>query len=232
MDKAVVRKKETEHIIALLDLLGASGIIEGDRSEDYLNLIYDIFDKAESTWPRGKNAPSVLHNVKCVTFSDNVAIALELSSLTDRDEAIRSFIKYLSVFQGAALKNHLYFRGGIAMGKLYMDSKTNFVWGKALVDAHLLEEKVAIYPRIVLSRQFEEFDLTSFSRVRQDVDGMYFVDYIPTIYNLYPEWIEHNKMNISNEYSKREQKSSQERILQKFGWLRHYIEEYEEDTSD
>ena len=54
---------------------------------------------------------------------------------------IDNFITYISVLQGAALKKDFLFRGGIALGQLYMDSSTNFVWGKALVEAHQLEEK-------------------------------------------------------------------------------------------
>ena len=224
-----INKHETEHIVAILDLLGASEIIASDKSEAVLNAISEIFDKAESTWPRLGNAPSVLHEIKCVTFSDNIAIALDISELEDREHVIRSFIKYISVFQGAALKNGFLFRGGIAIGRLYMDSQSNFVWGKALVDAHLLEEKVAIYPRVVLGTPFDgENDLSNIPRVQQDFDGIYFVDYLPAIQKLYPSWIEKNKALIKGQFAARKGKAGQERILQKYGWLQRYIAQCEQ----
>lgn len=225
-----ITKHETEHIVAILDLLGASETITSERSEAVLNAIFEIFNKAQSTWPFLGNAPAVLHEIKCVTFSDNIALALDLSGLSDHEDAVRSFIKYISVFQGAAFKNGFLFRGGIAMGSLYMDPKANFVWGKALVDAHILEEKTAIYPRVVLSYQFNKYDLSRIPRIRQDFDGLYFVDYVPTINKLYPSWIEKNKHLIKEQYITRKEKTAQERILQKYGWLQHYIEQCEENN--
>lgn len=223
-------RRETEHIVAILDLLGASEMIFGDSSEVVLNTIAYMFDKAGSTWPHLGNTPAVLGSIKAVTFSDNITFALELSSLQgkEKEEAIKAFIGYITVFQGVALKSKLYFRGGIALGRLYMNSKTNFVWGRALVEAHLLEEKSAIYPRVVLSRQFEQFDLSGFHTIRKDFDGMYFVDYVPHVMKQHPDWIEANKRLIEYQYTSRGAKAGQERVLQKYGWLRRYIQQCEE----
>lgn len=229
-NKIVQQKQETEHIVAILDLLGASEIIMSDRSEVVLNAISEIFDKAASRWIYLGNAPTILHDIKCVTFSDNIAFALDISVVSDKEYAIKSFIKYISIFQGTALKNALIFRGGISLGQLYIDVKSNFIWGKALIDAHILEEKVAIYPRVVLSHQFEEFDISNMSQVRQDSDGMYFVDYVSLINKLYPSWIEKNKASIKKQFAKCEGKIGQERILQKYSWLQHYIEQCEKES--
>lgn len=228
-DIEINMKYETEHIVAILDLLGASEMIVGEKSETVLNTVSEMFRKAASDWPRLGSAPIVLRDIKCVTFSDNIAFALDLSALPDKEDAIKGFIKYISVFQGAALKGGLLFRGGIALGPLYMDVKSNFVWGKALVDAHILEEKVAIYPRVVLSHQFNEFEPQSIPRVRQDVDGIYFVDYVSAIKKTHPDWIERNKILIEKQFAQREGTAGQERILQKYGWLQQYIERCEKD---
>lgn len=218
-------KNETRHIIAILDLLGASEMIMSDQSEDVMNAISDMFKDAEEKWPYVEHAPSILQGIKSVTFSDNIALALELPdelSTNDLNIAIESFITYISVFQGAAMKNGFLFRGGITVGPLYMDSSTNFVWGKALVVAHILEEKTAIYPRVVLSRQFEEFQVLKTARIKRDFDGMYFVDYFSKIKEKFPDWIEKNKRIIKEKYIKYEGK---EHILQKYSWLENYIEQ-------
>lgn len=111
-----------------------------------------------------------------------------------------------------------------------MNPNENFLWGKALVDAHYLEERVAIYPRVVLSRQFEKkkFDLFRFP-VRIDFDGIYFLDYMSaTIINLFPNWVESATGLIEQEYNKASPAEENkvwghERILQKYDWLKRYI---------
>lgn len=218
------QKHETRHIIAILDLLGASKMIMGNNSENVMNAIFDMFKSAETVWPYLKFLPIVLHNIKCVTFSDNIALALELPNSMSKDElrsVIKDFIAYISVLQGVSLKNGFLFRGGISIGQLYMDSSTNFVWGKALVEAHQLEEKTAIYPRIVLSQQLEQFELPDTTKVLKDFDGIYFVDYLSTIKKVYPEWIDKNKKIIQRKYVEH---AGEERVLQKYGWLQHYID--------
>ena len=218
-----IRKSETRHVIAILDLLGASEMIQGNGSGEVMNYIFDSFQSAEAEWPYVKNAPSTIKDIKFVTFSDNIAMALELpDQLTGKDmkTIVEDFIRYISVFQGALSKNGLFFRGGIAIGKLYMDPKTNFVWGEALVKAHVLEEKVAIYPRVVLSNQIAELNLSSSARVLKDFDGIHFVDYFSKIKEIYPEWIKEIKKIVTINLNKYREN---ERILQKYAWLEHYL---------
>lgn len=217
-------KHETRHIVAVLDLLGASEMIMDENSEAVMNVISNMFKAAESRWPRLEHAPVILHNIKCVSFSDNIALALELPEDLSKEEmnaSIESFIAYISVFQSGLLKKKFLFRGGIAIGQLYMNPNINFVWGKALVEAHLLEEKSAIYPRVVLSNQFLNLDLPSTTRIIKDFDGMYFVDYFSKVKEKFPKWIENSQKMIKDNYAKY---AGKERVLQKYAWLQHYIE--------
>lgn len=228
-NNVINQKHMTRHIIAILDLLGASEMIEGNDSEKVMNAIWCIFKNVESTWLYMKSVPIILHDIKCVTFSDNIALALEVSNSVSENElrsVIENFIAYISVFQGLALKSGFLFRGGISIGPLYMDSSTNFVWGKALVEAHQLEEKIAIYPRIVLSHQLEQYELLNTTKVLKDFDGIYFVDYLSTVKKVHPEWIDKNKTIIQQKYV---EYAGKERILQKYRWLQHYIDKIEKD---
>lgn len=235
MRHSLDRRQETEHIVAFLDLLGASEIIAGKnetrKSEDVLNNIAELFSYAELGFGQVEDAQSELRNLKCATFSDNIVFALDLSKMPKDKIAptVKDFLITITFFQSVALEYHLLFRGGISLGSLYMDSNENFLWGKALVDAHHLEERVAIYPRIVLSRQFEKkkFDLSQLP-VCMDFDGIYFLDYMPTTIKLHPDWVENATNLIEQEYSKaspaEENKEwGHERILQKYDWLKRYI---------
>ena len=223
-NSTINKKHETRHIVAILDLIGASEIINGERSETVMSIISHIFEQAYNTWPYLESAPDELHGIKRVAFSDNIALALELPEdmSVDRVKSVTEyFIKYISVFQAAALGYKLLFRGGISIGQLYMDSDTNFIWGKALVEAHILEEKTAVYPRVVLSQQLEQLELPDTTRIVKDFDGVYFVDYLSIVKIKSPKWIDEAKKIIQNAYVKY---AKQKHILQKYGWLQHYIE--------
>lgn len=78
-------RQETEHIVAFLDLLGASEIIAGKnenkKSEDVLNSIAELFSFAETGFGQVEDAQSSLRNLKCATFSDNIVFALDLSEI-------------------------------------------------------------------------------------------------------------------------------------------------------
>lgn len=228
-NNVINQRHETRHIIAILDLIGASELIIGEDSEKVMNAIWCIFKDAASTWLYRESVPRILHDIKCVTFSDNIAIALEVpNSVTENElrSTIEKFIAYISVFQGVALKSGFLFRGGISIGPLYMDSTTNFVWGKALVEAHQLEEKIAIYPRVVFGHQLEQFELSDTTKVLKDFDGTYFIDYASTVKKIHPEWIDKTKNMIQQKYVKY---AGKERIIQKYRWLQHYIDEIEKE---
>lgn len=47
-------------------------------------------------------------------------------------------------------------RGGITIGDFYIDDM--FVWGAALVKAYELEEKIAVYPRVILDEKNQKQD--------------------------------------------------------------------------
>ena len=59
-------KRETEHIIAFFDLLGAKEIISRDESETALNIITETFRRAGEYWPHFEKIPEVLH---CICHS-------------------------------------------------------------------------------------------------------------------------------------------------------------------
>ncbi len=215
---------ETRHVVAILDLLGASEQICSANSERTMSIMLHIFTSAKDYWHSFNSAPDISSNIKFVTFSDNIAMALKLpNNMDDKTmiDAIKNFIIYISVFQGVALFYKLLFRGGIAIGNLYINQRKNFIWGKALVDAHILEEKSALYPRVVLSHQLSQLEFPDDVRILKDFDGLFFVDYLTKVRQAFPEWIYNALTMIQTAYA---EYSDNERILQKYSWLKHHIE--------
>lgn len=215
-------KHEKRYIVAILDLLGASDRIEHGDSEGLLNVIIYTFEHTKKYWTQVEHAPLTLRDIECVTFSDNIAIALELPESLPGDEVmqrVNDFILYISVFQGAGLANCLWFRGGISIGKLYIDPKNNYIWGKALVKAHKLETE-AIYPRVILDSEVEKIIFPEETRIKVDKDNRYFVDYITTIRSLHSEWIDKNKEMIDRDKGSVDDK----KVLDKFQWFLQQID--------
>ena len=75
----------------------------------------------------------------------------------------------------AGLKLGLCVRGGLAIGKMY--HKGPVVTGAAMIEAHELESKVAVYPRVVMSPRLDEFIGTNTAATAIDSDGMRHLDY-------------------------------------------------------
>lgn len=102
---------------------------------------------------------------------------------TERSDYLMSFIKIFSVFNKYAMTKDVFFRGGIAQGKLYKKQPHQF-YGKSVIDAYLLESEIAKKPAIYMDAKtgpflYENFNkkgtLAEKSIVRQDTEGRYFI---------------------------------------------------------
>ena len=95
----VNRKHETKHIVAILDMLGASEMIKSGRSEDIMNFISNTYIDAEKNWPFTENAPKEVRKLKSITFSDNIVFALEIENMQEAEvrEAVKALTIYVSV---------------------------------------------------------------------------------------------------------------------------------------
>ena len=135
---------------------------------------------------------------------------------------IMEFISFISIFLGTALEKELLFRGGVTIGKLYVDER--MIWGKALVDAHDLERKVAIFPRVVISKELYNWmraEGMKWDGLKQDFDGVWFIDILSNTGNGKDYLI--RKMKKLVEQGKRDNVYN-ESVLQKYEWLEQYVQ--------
>jgi hypothetical protein len=112
-------------------------------------------------------------------FSDSIVV----SYLLDERGAVFDMLYDIYLLQLELIRRGVLVRGAITAGKLFHDSEV--VFGPALVDAAELE-KLATYPRVILDRDiiargsfdmYGEPDDTIYQLVKQDLDGMFFIDY-------------------------------------------------------
>lgn len=218
--------EEKWHIIAFLDLLGASKIMESDRSQEVLVKIKEVFEFtrmiAEVEYREN------ISDIEVTVFSDNITFARKIpqnpEEMNDEDcMKIVQFIIFISRFLGMSIEKGLLFRGGITVGSLYVDKK--MIWGKALVNAHELEEKIAIFPRIVVSKDvIRLLCRVKWNTLKRDFDGVWFVDFFDQIFRRKGELIE--KIKSMAEEEKRNN-AKNESILQKYEWLERYVQTVE-----
>ena len=167
--KTLTPLKSSNYIVAYLDILGATEYMKAD-SEKFLNNLNAIYE----------NAFMDVHFTNLVTkkdifikiFSDNILIAIKTNQKdNNRIEKIEKILNIVGNIYCDALNFGYLIRGGVTEGKFFKNS--SFVFGKALVEAVRLEEKNAIYPRVII--QDSLVSLIS-DYVLQDKDGRYFLN--------------------------------------------------------
>ena len=168
-------------VFAFIDLLGAKKLIDSDNG-NFLNQLGKIY---ESTLRIYKLACSlrVRPRMNVKIFSDNIVFECEIPPEEDGFIEYREVAFIASIFQEELLRNNILRRGGVTIGDAYLDDV--LVFGRALSEAYLLESKIAVYPRIILSPKLVEIVLPKVEGSNclehicvQDEDGVYYIDYL------------------------------------------------------
>lgn len=216
---------EKEYVTCYLDVLGTKQIINSKKAEEFFDMIYEAYSFAIEM----ESKLHIFGNLVFKVFSDNILIAHELDDDGDWYAAYDSVVKFLKHFLLRFLYQGVLFRGGITIGMLAINDV--MVWGSGLVDVVNLEEKVAIYPRIVISNELAElmnssqFDnRKSFDEVfscLKDNDGSLFIDYIN--YDEMPT--AEQSLRFSHEIMhEKELTETNQAVLQKIRWHLNYLE--------
>lgn len=114
------------------------------------------------------------------SYSDHISISVPYE--TNRFNLIANIgnlISHASWLHHLALDYGFLMRGGITIGSL--THQGNIIIGKALNKAVVLEENVAIYPRVIIEKEIADFlmqDEKTALFVDMDQDGLYFINYL------------------------------------------------------
>lgn len=79
--------------------------------------------------------------LKMAQFSDSIVVISQKSSIEDLNRLTKASV----VLMQTAMETGFALRGSIAAGKMVFDDVNQLFFGKALVDAYLLEEELAFY---------------------------------------------------------------------------------------
>ncbi len=166
-------------IVAFIDILGATNAIQNNAQES-LNIVHDAYTESIKVFKKLFKGKRIKPMIKI--FSDNIVIAANREGESGHG-AFLAVCMMSAIIHLECLKRKLLTRGAISSGSFFCDD--TMVWGTGLVCSYLLENKTAIYPRIIIDPKLigdlnialEGEKYHSNKWLKQDEDGLYFVHY-------------------------------------------------------
>jgi len=154
-------------LVAFIDILGFKEMVNRstDNHQDYSLLLEtlmrfhdlekpeawttDLIEVEEDAQMKGLDGFPISKKTRCTSLSDSIVVSVEIEN--DLNEAFSTLVANLSSIGAQLLKDGILIRGGIDLSEVYHDN--GIVFGKGMINAYELEEKVAQYPRIILSEK-------------------------------------------------------------------------------
>lgn len=214
----------SNYVVSYIDLLGVKDVLQCDDglSLNRMNLLYNrllcYVDPSNKDFFK-------LDNVKIKIFSDNIIIASEIKD--DFTSAFKKVFRVTKMLQGDALiRNGWLLRGGISVGKLYIDDV--FTMGKGIISAYNLESHIANYPRVIIdndiiaSLNLDEFKMPyGIEEIYTDFDGEKYINYL-SYFN--KDSLRRICEELHSYYLEMNNQESNLKVKQKYSWVINYIE--------
>ena len=224
--------------VAFLDILGFKNIVK-EQECDY---IYETMNKLHDLTKHSLNFNGfdieAYEKIKHIILSDSIVVYIE-SDIEDSFVALMH-VCYLLQQHLASLEYPIFLRGGVTKGPLCFDD--TIVFGNALTQAYLLEDNVAVYPRVVFTGSTLNegrknatylFPLLDGLGVmyKKDKDELYYIDYFDRgIHDVddYKQYFD----NILSFCEKMLDSETNQRIRDKYIWIKGRIKKrIERDSS-
>ena len=141
--------------VAFLDILGFKDLVfSGKKStiENYFGIVDAAIQHLKSI--------SNKQDIKYITISDSIILSVEHGK--DKNEnfkRLQNLCIAVGLIQSSLALKNIWLRGGISSGEAFFDQDEYQVVGRAYIDAYLLEQQTALYPRIVIDGKIiQEFE--------------------------------------------------------------------------
>ncbi len=163
--------KTSNYIIAYLDMLGATSRIRNDSDFSFLNQLNMFMEDAIEE--SGGGILSHKEKMFIKIFSDNILLAIELEENDEqRDNKISALFNTVANIYNEILRYGYLMRGAIVEGEFFHNDI--IIYGKGLVEAVHLEEKIADVPRILVRAKVNESNSCYY--LMQDEDNEFFLN--------------------------------------------------------
>ena len=190
MDKK--KEKYENCFVVFLDILGFQDKVY--RTEKDKKLLDTLIDSLKiNQYFTNSNEKKIMNGteqrkmeIRSYFFSDSFVFMMK-----ENKENLPHLFLIIRYLQDRLWESDLCLRGAITKNKMYWpSSKENIILGPAMISAHKLESKIAIYPRIVVSRELFEYIETEKMNawpigdnskilkdfIKKDIDEIYFFD--------------------------------------------------------
>lgn len=208
-----------KYVVAYLDILGVTARIkQPDADMLSMNKLHNLY-----TFSMNLTREIAIEGNKDILFkifSDNIMIAKKTTVETLRDD-IYCVLSCAGHFQELAASDSVgwLLRGGITIGDLFVDDV--MVWGKALLRAYELEDRIAIYPRVIIDdtviQNISEADKAC-GFIRYDNDGFVFLNYLHDCH-----FVGEMLMNGFELMKKEAGSMPNDKVLQKLLWHKNFV---------
>lgn len=144
--------KYSEYFIAFLDVLEFKKLVFSGKSEDHKK-IEEYFGLIETVTEELMSIKAKKH-LGSLIISDSVILSLPLEDgPLNKVDKLRHLCIAVGKIQSTLAKNNIWVRGAISSGPAFFDSSQKNIVGEAYINAYLLEERQAIYPRVIIDNK-------------------------------------------------------------------------------
>lgn len=162
-----MNKKYEQRIVAFIDILGFKEIIrESEKNSANINLIFEVLEylkKWETTkkWnikfieieedvqKKGLQNFEIKDRTNVTCFSDSIVVSAKIDQ-DNINHVVSTIISNLAYIGAVLLEKGILLRGAITVGNLIHEAN-GIILGNGLIEAYLLENSCAKYPRIIIS---------------------------------------------------------------------------------
>jgi len=142
----------TKSYVAFLDVLGFKNLIYSNKKADK-NKVESYFGIVNSAIDYLKTIDAK-RDIGSIVISDSIILSVPFgNSKQENIEKLKQLSIAIALIQFALSVKDIWLRGAISFGDTYFDKDNNQVVGEAYINAYLLEEKLAITPRVILDNK-------------------------------------------------------------------------------
>lgn len=158
--------------VAFLDVLGFKNLVYSQKQEDrrkiefYLNEVQESLERLKKVSSKQK--------IGSITISDSVILTIPFGdNPSDSVNNLRQLCIAILGIQRRLSKKNIWIRGAVSCGDSHFDGTNNQIVGPAYIDAYLLEETIAKYPRVILdTRIIRELSFNNSTDLINEVNSL------------------------------------------------------------
>lgn len=229
-----MEQKYENRLVAFIDILGFSNLILRSEKEParipWLINILNAIKYNEGIKERFGKKLDV--RMEFTAFSDCFVLSSRIP-----EDPVNASLYQIALICTLLLKSGLFARGAVVEGNIY--HRENVVLGPGLLDAYGKEQKEAIYPRIIVSKNlvkkyYHEIKVPELDKIinkwsatllRKDEDNIYFLDTIFSVPHSLKNADEKEHVELTKKHIEKQIKENKNKIdiLNKYIWFKRYF---------